>query len=151
MKKLFSSLLLLTGLVAATACAKDETVAPAIITATGTLTGAQEAPTPNNSAATGNFTGSYNQTTMVLTYTVTFTGLAPTMGHLHIGAPGTAGPIAIPFAPNNAAGTGFVSPITGTVKLEPAQATALLGKSMYANLHSTTYTGGEIRADLTAK
>ncbi|TPG65969.1 CHRD domain-containing protein [Hymenobacter nivis] len=151
MKKIFSSLLLLAGLAAATSCAKDETVAPVITTASSTLTGAQEAPTPNSSAATGSFTGSYNQTTMMLTYTVTFTGLAPTMGHLHIGAPGTAGPVSVPFTPNNTAGTGFVSPITGTVKLDQTQATALLGKSMYANLHTTTFPNGEIRGDITTK
>jgi hypothetical protein len=151
MKKIFSSLLLLAGLVAATSCAKDETVAPTAMTVTGTFSGSQEAPTATASTATGTFAGSYNPLTRSLTYTVTYSGLTPTAGHFHIGVPGTAGGISLFFPFNNSAGTGFVSPITTTVTLSDGQATALLGNAFYGNLHSTTYPGGEIRANLTAK
>lgn len=87
--------------------------------------------------------GTYNKETKVFQYTVTYSGLTPTAGHFHIGAPGATGPVSIPLLFNNSAGNGFASPITGSATLTDAQATALLGNSLYAN--------GEIRANVTAK
>ncbi len=82
---------------------------------------------------------------MTLSYTVTYSGLTPTAGHFHLGAPGVAGPIAIQFP--------YVaySPITGSTLLTLSQETALLAGNMYANLHTAANTGGEIRANLVAK
>ena len=153
MNQFFSTLLLVTGLVAATACSKKEnSVAPtpALPVVSGTFSGAQEVPAVTTTA-TGNFSGTYDKSSMELKYTVTFSGLTPTAGHLHTGAPGVSGPVFLPFPFNNAAGTGFVSPITGTTTLTAAQATSLLGNAVYANLHTAAKPGGEIRADLTVK
>lgn len=102
-------------------------------------------------SATGNLTGTYDKATKVLNYSVTFSGLTPTIGHFHIGAPGVKGPISLTFAFNNATKDGFVSPITGTATLASDQADALLGNAFYANLHTVANPGGEIRADATAK
>ncbi|GAC1375316.1 MAG: CHRD domain-containing protein [Hymenobacter sp.] len=144
----------MAGLVTATACSKKETAAPtpvpAPLTVSGSLTGRQEVPAVPTSA-TGTLTGTYDKTTMVLKYAVTYSGITPTIGHFHIGAPGVKGPVSLAFKYNDAAGTGFVSPITGTETLTSDQATALLGNAFYANLHSAANPGGEIRADLTAK
>ena len=149
MKKIFSSLLLLAGLVAATACKKDDPTNNAPVQPTlGTFSGSQQVPAVT-SAATGTVTGTYDKTARVLTYTVTFSGLTPVAGHLHLGAPGAIGNVFYPFPFNNAAGNGYVSPITGTKQLGLDQDKALLNHGVYANLHTATYMNGEIRADLT--
>ena len=154
MNHFFSSLVLVAGLVAATACSKKEeatpTPAPVLSVVSGTLSGAQEVPAVTTSA-TGTVSGTYDKAKMELKYSVTFSGLTPTAGHFHAGTPGTTGPVSLAFTFNNAAGNGFVSPITGTVTLTAAQNTAILGNSFYANLHSTTVPSGEIRADVTVK
>lgn len=151
MKNLLASLLLLTGLVAATACKKSDNnaPAPAMQTLLGTFSGSQQVPAVT-SAATGTITGIYDKSAMILTYTVTFSGLSPTMAHLHLGAPGAKGDVFYPFPFNNATKDGFVSPITGSTRvLLPAESAALLNHGVYANLHTMTYQGGEIRADMT--
>ncbi|OGX89774.1 CHRD domain-containing protein [Hymenobacter coccineus] len=149
MKNFLASLLLLAGLVSATSCKKDDTTNNAPVQPTlGTFSGSQEVPVVA-SAATGTITGTYDKTAMVLTYTVTFSGLTPIMGHLHTGAPGANGDVFYPFPFNNAAGNGFISPITGTKQLTPDQDKALLSNGVYANLHTATNKGGEIRANLT--
>lgn len=153
MNRIFSALLLATGLLTATACSKDNkdmAPAPALPTVSATFSGAQEMPAVTTSA-TGTFAGTFDQATRELRFTVTFAGLVPTAGHLHTGAPGANGPVFLPFPFNNAASTGFDSPITGTTILSPAQAAALLANGVYANLHTTARPGGEIRADLTVK
>lgn len=127
----------------ASACKKEDST-PANMQVTGTLSGSNEVPTVTTSA-TGNVSGSYAPGTKVLTYTVTYTGLAPTAGHLHLGAPGSNGAVAIPFA------SVATSPITGTATLTQDQADALLAGNMYANLHTTANPGGEIRANVVAK
>ena len=115
---------------------------------TATLNGASEKPTSTTSAATGNFTGSLNETTRVLSYTVTYTGpfsSSLTGGHLHridtTRTDGT-GPIDIPFP-------SLTSPIiASTTALTPLQVYRLKNGQYYANLHTTQYPAGEIRGDI---
>ncbi len=131
-----------------TACKKDEPTPPPpanpVTELTATINGSQQVPA-NSSAATGTFTGSYNSDTKLLTYTVTYQGMTPNIAHIHIGAPGATGKVAVPF--NN-----LTSPITGAFTLDVDQATALLNNGMYVNMHSTgLYSGGEIRGDIKKK
>ncbi len=140
---------LASALSLATACSKKDDATPTTATPdtttelTATINGAQQVPA-NNSAATGTFTGSYNSNTKQLTYTVVYQGLTPTIAHIHTGAPGTSGAVAIPFS-------NLASPIMGTVTLSSDQATQLLSNGMYVNIHSTAYSGGEIRGDIKKK
>ena len=154
MNHLFSTLILATGLFAATACSSKSdpapTPAPPLPAISGAFSGAQEVPAVTTSA-TGTFTGTFDKTTRELRYTVTFSGLTPTAGHLHTGAPGMNGPVFLPFPFNNAASNGFDSPIVGTTILTQAQAAALLASGVYANFHTAARPGGEVRADLTVK
>ena len=155
MTRFFSALLLAAGLLTAPACSTKDTptptpAAPVLPAVSGSFSGAQEMPAVASSA-TGAFTGTFDKATRELRFTVTFAGLSPTAGHLHTGAPGANGPVFLPFPFNNAASTGFESPITGTSVLSPAQATALLANGVYANLHTAAQPGGEIRANLTVK
>lgn len=154
MKHLFSTFLLATGLFAATACSKkDDTMtpaAPALPAVSGTFSGAQEIPAVSSSA-TGTYAATFDKATRELRYTVTFAGLTPTAGHLHLGGPGVKGDVFQPFPFNNATSNGYDSPINGTTTLTQAQAAALLANGVYANLHTAANPGGEIRANLTVK
>jgi len=143
MKKSYT-LLLATALIGTfTACSKEEDAKPAANTTTNlvaTINGAQQVPA-NNSTATGSFAGVYTSSDKKLTYTVTFQGISPTSAHIHAGAPGTNGAVAIPFA-------SLTSPITGTVTLTDEQASQLLNNGMYVNMHTNAYSNGEIRGDI---
>lgn len=129
------------------ACDDKETVKPTVVTTTelsATINGAQQVPA-NNSTATGTFAGTYTASSNQLTYTVTYQGLTPSIAHIHTGAPGMSGSVAIPFQ-------NLASPITGTVTLTPEQADNLLNNRMYVNIHTAgTYSGGEIRGDIKKK
>jgi ABC-type xylose transport system permease subunit len=126
-------------------CSNEEnpTITSTTTRLTTTLTGAGEKPTSTTSAATGTFAGNLNTTTRVLSYTVTYQGLTPTGGHLHriTNADGT-GPVDIPF-------TSLTSPIIATTAaLRQGQVDSLVAGQYYANLHTTTYKGGEIRGEV---
>ena len=102
-----------------------------------TLTGAGEKPTPAVSAATGSFVGVIDRATRVLSYTVTYSGLTPTMGHLHrINAANGTGPVEIPFP-------SLASPIVGTTTLATSgRVDSLINGFYYANLHTPAYPRG---------
>lgn len=110
---------------------------------TAAMNGAAEKPTPNASTATGAFTGVIDPSTRVLSYTVTYSGLTPTMGHLHrINAANGTGPVEIPFP-------SLVSPIIGTTTLTTAgRVDSLFNGYYYSNLHTTMFPAGEIRGDI---
>lgn len=106
-----------------------------------TLTGSSEVPS-NPSTATGTSTLTYNPTTKTFTAVTTYSGLTPSMGHIHKGAVGENGPAIFPF-------TNLASPITlNSDPLTDEQVNALFKDSMYVNLHTTKYPGGEIRGQL---
>lgn len=114
---------------------------PVIVTFNAVLIGASEVPA-NPSTATGTATGSYNKTTKILNVKVTYSGIAPTMGHIHVGAVGVSGPVVLPFS-------NLMSPINYTSPaLTAAQETDLLANNYYVNLHTEAYPGGEIRGQL---
>lgn len=108
------------------------------------MSGANEVP-PVSTSATGNYTANYNRVTRVLSYTVTYQGLTPTMGHIHsvtaTTAAGNNGPVSIGF------GT-LTSPIVGQTTLTQDQQDAMYAKRTYANLHTATNQGGEIRGNI---
>lgn len=147
------NVLLLLGLAAltlTTACKKDDNT-PAPMQVSGTLSSANEVPAVSVPAATGAFTGTYDPSSMVLTYNVTFAGLTgpATAAHLHYGDPKhkTAAPT-VPFAnvPSTTSGT-----FSGTATLTAMQADSLKAGKLYANIHTSANSGGEVRANLTAK
>lgn len=106
-----------------------------------TLSGSSEVPA-TSSMATGNTILTYNDETKTFTAVTTYTGLTPTMGHIHKAKAGENGPVIFPF-------TDLKSPITLTSPvLTGAQITALFADSMYVNLHTVGNPGGEIRGQL---
>jgi hypothetical protein len=114
------------------------------------FSGKQETPA-NGSTATGTFVGTYNDATDSLIYTVTFSGLSANViaAHFHgYVPPGILGPII--FAPTGIPfPTGVMSgSFTDTLVLTAGQEDSLKLGLIYFNIHTTTFTGGEIRAQI---
>jgi hypothetical protein len=112
------------------------------------MNGSKENP-PNGSSATGLLNAWYDEGTMMLGFSVSFQGLSSnsTAAHFHG-----------PAVPDSNAGvqigwTGFPTGVTGgtfsdTVTLDATQESQLLSGRWYANIHSSTFPGGEIRTQL---
>ncbi len=114
-------------------------------TFSASLNGANEAPTPVTSSGVGTATLTYDAMTGQASYTLDVTGLTGvTAAHIHRGAAGVAGGVAVPLNVNS--GTTF--PVTGTVTLSEADAMLLVSGELYVNVHTSTHTGGEIRGQL---
>lgn len=109
------------------------------------LTAASEVP-PNPSSGTGVVTTQLDKGTRVLTWTVTYSGLTGpvTAGHFHGPAlPGSNAGVVVPFSGSMA------SPIQGSATLTEAQVVDLAAGKWYANLHTATNPGGEVRGQVT--
>ncbi|MEO6683585.1 MAG: CHRD domain-containing protein [Ginsengibacter sp.] len=105
------------------------------------LSGSNEVP-GNPSQATGTSVLTFNKDTKMFSVVVIYTGMTPVAGHIHKAIAGQNGPVIFPF-------TSLVSPISLTSPvLTDQQITALFADSMYVNLHSAAYPGGEIRGQL---
>ena len=115
-----------------------------------TFSGLQETPA-NNSTATGTFVGTYNDVTDSLIYTINFSGLGSnvTAAHFHgYVPPGIAGPV-IFFPVNPSFPTGVMSgTFVDSVKLTQGQEDSLKMGLIYFNIHTSTFPGGEIRAQI---
>ncbi len=130
---------------ALSACAADYGMprASQVVTLTATLSGSQEVP-PNMSGGMGQARLTFNKDTNDLQYTVSYSGLTGAATGAHIHGPAAAGA-------NAGVKVGFAnpaSPITGSAKLDPAQAADLLAGLYYVNVHTAAYPGGEIRGQL---
>lgn len=99
-----------------------------------------------NSKAKGTVSGSFNQTTKILTITITYSDMTPTAWHIHKGAVGVAGPVVFDL------GTSFSSPATlKSTALTAEQEADLKAGLYYVNIHSKIAPSGEIRGQLSAK
>jgi hypothetical protein len=106
------------------------------------LSGANESPA-NSATGTGKLTGTIDNVSNVLNYTITFTGLTgPISGsHFHNAAIGVNGPVIVPFSATT-------SPFTGSATILPTQTAAIFNGNVYVNLHTSAFPGGEIRGQL---
>jgi hypothetical protein len=117
-------------------------------TAVVTLSGANERPTPNASPATGSALITIDTDANTLTYSVTYSGLnnggggTAIAGHIHgfVDETTAAGVV-------HGFGT-LTSPINGVWNYAEGQEANILNGLTYVNIHSTTYTGGEIRGQI---
>ena len=148
----FTSLSLIALTTFIYSCDKDDdnnTPATDIYNISATMSPAQETGTLNGSpSGSGTTTGTYNATTNSLQYNVAWTGLtgAATLGHFH--GPALAGATANPVITFNLVNSGAAGTASGTVTLTDAQETDLLGGRWYANIHTQTNGGGEIRGQV---
>ncbi|QKG57112.1 CHRD domain-containing protein [Hymenobacter sp. BRD128] len=149
MKNIF--LLAIAGLAFTTACKKDDTTTPAPLQLSGTMAASNEVPAVKvASSGTGTVTGTYDPSSMVLSYTVTYSGLTgnPSAGHFHFGDAKHSGNVFITFPALPAATSGTVS---GTATLTSMQADSFKLGHVYSNIHTASNAGGEIRANVLVK
>jgi CHRD domain len=108
------------------------------------LSGAQQVP-PVTTAASGTAALTWDPVTRVVTWSVTFTGMNPTMAHFHNGGPGKNGPVVIWLSTRGVPPT---SPISGSATLTPIQAAQFAAGDWYINVHSPSHPAGEIRGQV---
>jgi len=134
------------------------------------LIGYNEVP-PISTTAKGSFTGRIDPVAKTLTYTLTYSGLSSNalFAHIHFGQKGVAGGIsaflcggggkpACPATAGTVTGTiaaaDVLTTMAGTVNQGIAAGEfdefvrAIKAHATYANVHSTSFPGGEIRAQL---
>jgi hypothetical protein len=124
------------------------------------LSGGSEAPTAVNTGAHGKAVITIDPSSGEVTWEIDVfnypTGL--TASHIHVGSPGTAGPIIIDFAPTAIGVSGpfrlagstrsFIArPERGIRSMEEAMLAIAAGNA-YVNVHSQANPGGEIRGQL---
>jgi hypothetical protein len=107
------------------------------------LSGASEVP-PVTTTGKGTATAALDTATKMLTWTVTYSGLVPTAGHIH--GPAAAGVNAGVLVPLG--NPPLSSPIKGSATLTDAQISDLEAGRTYINLHTAENKGGEIRGQL---
>ncbi|MGE5394502.1 MAG: CHRD domain-containing protein [Candidatus Saccharibacteria bacterium] len=118
----------------------DETVTPAGDKYSGTFVKSADAVT---TSATGTATATFDPTTMVLTYKLTWNGLSSNASAMHFH---DAGPVIVPITGFSQSTSGTYS---GTATLTADQATDLAAGKIYAQIHTANNPGGEIKATLT--
>jgi hypothetical protein len=139
--------LLLSTAAAVSLAACLAAVTPALaetLTFKANLKSSAEVP-PNDSAATGNVTATYDTASKKLTWQGSYSGLTgpATAGHFHGPAdPDKTASVAVPI-------TAKSSPFEGSADLTDAQAADLLAGKWYVNIHTEAHKGGEIRGQLT--
>ncbi len=113
----------------------------------GNLSGANEVPA-NASTAGGITIARFNTLTKVIELFGNYSGLttSATASHIHQGPAGSNGGVIITLT--NTGGT--AGTLSGTGTLTGAQETDLLAGNLYVNVHNATFSGGEIRSQLTA-
>ena len=105
------------------------------------LTGANEVP-PVSTSATGSGTISIADDGAVSGSVMT-KGIQGTAAHIHVGAAGKNGPVAVPFTKD---GDTFKAP--AGAKLSADQMKAFKSGDLYVNVHSAAHPDGEIRGQL---
>jgi len=107
-----------------------------------TLSGDQEVPAVKTSGAGS---GAISVTAdKSVSGSVTTTGVAGTMAHIHEAAPGKNGPVVIPLSKS---GDSTWSVPAGA-KLTDAQLSSFKAGNLYVNVHSAANPGGEVRGQL---
>jgi len=140
------------GAVAAMACLTWATsvavVQAAPMSLTVQLSGSKEVP-PVTTSGTGTAKLTYNSSSRVLNWSVTYSGLASnaTMAHFH--GPAPAGKSAGVQVWISKKGGSIKSPMKGHAKLTAAQAKQFMAGDWYVNVHTKKHPSGAIRGQVT--
>lgn len=106
------------------------------------LTGAQEVPAVKTHAhGQGKIIVAADHS---VSGSVTTNGIKGTMAHIHIGAMGTAGPVAIPLSKS----ADDVWSVPSGAKLTDEQYKSYNAGDLYVNVHSAAHKDGEIRGQI---
>jgi hypothetical protein len=133
--------------VSITSCSKDK---DEVVTSNSTMSGSQEVPAVTTSA-TGTANVTYNKTSKLLSYNITWSGLsgAATAMHFHGPAlPGVSASVLVGVSGFPAASSGNVSgsfTVTNTATLLESD---LLAGKWYFNIHTAANPTGEIRGQV---
>lgn len=147
----FNISIILFGLLLFAGCKKDSTTTPSTMyKINATMSAANEVPALSTTtfSGTGVVTGSYDASTKLLTYSVSWNGLSgtATLAHFHGAAlPGVNAGVVVPFTLVNSGNSGSAS---GNYTVTAAQEPDLLAGKWYANVHTATNGGGEIRGQV---
>lgn len=107
-----------------------------------TLSGAEQVPPVSTAAkGTGSFTVNQDHT---VSGSVSIMGLSPMAAHIHVGARGKNGPVAVGLTKSS--DTMWVVP--AGAKFTDDQYKAFMAGETYVNFHTAANKGGEIRAQL---
>jgi len=154
--KLFSgvvSLLLFAGSVLCVSCSKDSgsnnNNNGRTYTVSGSGNGAQMVPLVSTTA-TSNLTGTYNSSTNVLQYNITWTSLAATANGVHFYGPAAAGANATGSSQFDLGITtpGITGTAAGSITLSAQQETDLLNGKWYYTISNATHATGEVRGQV---
>lgn len=127
----------------------DDDIDDIVLTVTGSASGAQEVPAVTSNG-TATLTGSYNDNTNVLSYTINWTGLSGNVVVAHFHGPAAAGTNAPPIIDLTVTTNGTSGNITGTSTLDATSEGYLKAGTLYYNLHTAMHQSGEIRGQVTA-
>jgi hypothetical protein len=112
-----------------------------------TMSGAQEAPGPGDPDGTGTARIVVNSGQRRVCFELTVNSIDPaTAAHIHVGAPGQAGPVVVPLNPPPTSGQS-----QGCVDVDRDLARAIRANpgQYYVNVHNTQYPNGAVRGQLT--
>ena len=95
---------------------------------------------------TGTITGTYDDVTNLLSYTLSYENLtaAPTVIHFHVGAPGASGGVDLGIP------VGGSPIVVSNAAVSASAETNLLAGDWYVNIHTSNFGGGEIRGQVSA-
>ncbi len=112
----------------------------------GTLSGLNEVG-PNASPGTGTATVILNDAGTEIAYNVSYSGLVGTVtaAHIHKAPVGVNGGVVIGFSPPVGTTAGSFN---GTAPMTALMVADLMAGLYYVNIHTTSYAGGEVRAQL---
>ena len=116
------------------------------VTYRAALSGANEIPA-NDSGANGEAVAVYDTQTRMLEWTVSYSDTSGPLIGAHFHGPATESANAGVLVPM----TVTESPIEGSAELSEEQAEFLEGGSIYVNLHTERFPGGELRGNLVAE
>jgi len=109
------------------------------------LDGMQEYPTPVTTAATGQGMVVVDPVTLAISGGITFSNVTATAAHIHTGAAGANGAVAVALT---VGADGMSATVPDSTVLSQQQYDDLVAGNLYLNVHSATNASGEIRGQL---
>jgi Cu/Zn superoxide dismutase len=103
---------------------------------------------PTTSSGTGEVTATFDPSSKMLTWTITYSGLTGPATAAHFHGPAKAGEKAPPVVPIKG---DLASPIKGMATLTDQQAKDLQAGLWYFNVHTAKFPDGELRGQLAAQ
>jgi hypothetical protein len=111
------------------------------------LTGTEQVP-PVETTAKGSAAITYDPSTRVVTWTITYTGLSAPASMAHFHGPAEKGKNAPVLIWLSTKGSPAESPFKGEATLTPEQAQQFTAGEWYVNVHTQAHPGGEIRGQV---